>query len=68
MALLTEGTPATLAGRLTQARGHDDEGCPGCGAVLAELERKHLGECIVCWNPHERPPTDELLDALFHDG
>ena len=66
MALPVESTTATLAGRLAQTR-HSDESCPGCGAELAKLERKHLGECIVCWNPHERPPTDELLDALFHD-
>lgn len=65
MALLAESTTAKLAGQLAQTRGQDDESCPGCGAVLGELERKHLGECIVCWNPRKRPPSDELLDALF---
>ncbi|MYA40599.1 MAG: hypothetical protein F4Z31_02415 [Gemmatimonadetes bacterium] len=60
-------TPAELAGRLRLVSGSDDEGCPGCGATLGELEREHLGECLVCWDPRKRPPSAELLDALFHD-
>lgn len=62
---LAKDTPAQLVGRLTLVGGSDDGGCPGCGATLGKLEREHLGECLVCWNPRKRPPSAELLDALF---